>query len=223
MPPKSKPKMEAKAPKKKLILKPPQSDRLSVPEFMPRSFKNVLADRRKYQQQTADKWEEEIKRLKQNLKTGGLGGKPATDGARYNINKGIKEATQQLKYIKSTKYLELLKKRKKEDDFKPPKEDLLSKVKKEEANVEKDIRNPNHGYIGLSDSQVVVKKQKFRNTTKAKMATLFKKVVGRPINVKGKTVKSLSISAIVGLLLKNKVPEKDIEPIYKKYRAEMES
>jgi len=104
-----------------------------------------------------------------------------------------------------------------------PKEDLLSKVKKEEANVEKDIRNPNHGYIGLSDSQVVVKKQKFRNTTKAKMATLFKKVVGRPINVKGKTVKSLSISAIVGLLLKNKVPEKDIEPIYKKYRAEMES
>ena len=71
------------------------------------------------------------------------------------------------------------------------KEDLLTKVEKEEANIRKDISNKSHGYIGLSDSQVVVKKQKFRNTTKTKFNTLFKKVVGRPINNKGETIKSL--------------------------------
>lgn len=101
------------------------------------------------------------------------------------------------------------------------KDDLLSKVEKEEANIQKDITNKSHGYIGLSDSQVVVKKQKFRNTTKAKMGTLFKKVVGRPINKKGETIKSLSIVGLVKRLLKNDVPQKDIETIYKKYRAEM--
>lgn len=101
------------------------------------------------------------------------------------------------------------------------KEDLLTKVEKEEANIRKDISNKSHGYIGLSDSQVVVKKQKFRNTTKAKFNTLFKKVVGRPINNKGETIKSLSIVGLVRRLLKNKVPEKDIETIYKKYRVEM--
>tara|TARA_R110002167_G_scaffold155955_2_gene350516 strand:+ start:371 stop:745 length:375 start_codon:yes stop_codon:yes gene_type:complete len=101
------------------------------------------------------------------------------------------------------------------------KEDLLTKVEKEEANIRKDISNKSHGYIGLSDSQVVVKKQKFRNTTKTKFNTLFKKVVGRPINNKGETIKSLSIVGLVRRLLKNKVPEKDIETIYKKYRVEM--
>mgnify|MGYP003681478867 CR=1 FL=1 len=101
------------------------------------------------------------------------------------------------------------------------KEDLLTKVEKEEANIQKDISNKSHGYIGLSDSQVVVKKQKFRNTTKAKFNTLFKKVVGRPINNKGETIKSLSIVGLVRRLLKNNVPEKDIETIYKKYRVEM--
>ena len=101
------------------------------------------------------------------------------------------------------------------------KEDLLTKVEKEEANIRKDISNKSHGYIGLSDSQVVVKKQKFRNTTKTKFNTQFKKVVGRPINNKGETIKSLSIVGLVRRLLKNKVPEKDIETIYKKYRVEM--
>ena len=99
--------------------------------------------------------------------------------------------------------------------------DFITKVEKEEKNILKDIRNPSHGYIGLTDSQVVVKKQKFRNTTKAKFNTLFKKVVGCPINNKGETVKSLSIVGLVKRLLKSDVPQKDIETIYKKYRAEM--
>tara|TARA_R110000772_G_scaffold81715_4_gene173674 strand:+ start:306 stop:692 length:387 start_codon:yes stop_codon:yes gene_type:complete len=113
-----KPIMISKAPtqkkKKKLIVTPPKSNRFSVPEFMPKDFTNVLTDRKKYQKKTADKWKKEIARLKEKLKTGGLGGTPAVDGARFNINFGIKEATKQLEYIKSTKYLELLKKRRNE-------------------------------------------------------------------------------------------------------------
>jgi len=104
MPPKKKPTFN---------VKPPESSKYSVPIAMNRGrFRNTAVDRKKFQKEIAEQWEKEIATLQKKLKTGGLRGGPAVDGAKYNINLGIKDATKQLKYIKSTKYLDFLERNK---------------------------------------------------------------------------------------------------------------
>ena len=98
--------------------------------------------------------------------------------------------------------------------------DFQMRVKEEEQNIGKDINNKNHGYIGLSDSQAAEEKRKLRLKTKSKIGTLFRKVVGRPMNFK-KGVRAQTIVGLIKLSLENKVPQKDLETIYNKYRKQM--
>ena len=77
---------------------------------LPSAYNNTPKDRKAFQQFMIENWEDETKEIQEKLKTGGRGGGPAEDGARFNIKRKLEERKAQFDFIKSDKYLMFLKK-----------------------------------------------------------------------------------------------------------------
>ena len=102
-------------------------------------------------------------------------------------------------------------------------DEFISEVRedhKQDGSVSRARQDTRTGYLGDAAENY---KEKYEKSTKRKFGTLFRKTVGRPIKVTGRSVNSLNMVSIVKILLNSaKVPLPEVKKIYSDYKYEME-